>query len=367
MAHDFNNILTVIFGNISPARMQAEADEALNARLAETKRAITQAMDVMQQLLTLSQSGAAVGKPVDIAELATSAVRLVWRGTPVRYGFAVTPDVWPVIADSGQLSQVVNNVVINAVQAMNGAGEMEMVVENEIIDLSRVTLLQPGRYVRIWVRDHGVGISREHLSCIFDLYVLTKPRGSGLGLAVTYSVIKNHHGHVEVESKLGEGSTFSIFLPAAEEAPEALPALPAVATGGGRILLVVDEDILATTGAMLRRLGYTVDTAHDGQAAVRAYCDARAAGVPYDVAIVDLTAPGGMGGRAALDELRTHNPHVVAIASSGYSHDPVMANYRIHGFAGVLIKPYTLHELSIAVHNRLHVGRCATCAGGEQS
>lgn len=365
IAHDFNNILTVILGNISLARMQAEGTPALEARLAETEQAITQAMGLTQQLLTFSKGGAPVRKPVNIAELVTNAVRFVCHGTAARCTFKVGDNLWPVIADSGQISQVIHNLVINALQAMEGGGDLEVGAENVLIDPSRIKALQPGRYVRIWVRDHGIGIPREHLARIFDPYFSTKPHGSGLGLAVTYSVIKNHHGHVEVESEPGVGSTFSIFLPAAEEAPEPAPAQPVVAPGGGRILLVDDEeDILNTTGTILRRLGYTVDTARDGATAVRAYCEARAAGTPYDVVILDLTVPGGMGGRQTLEELRAHDPRVVAIASSGYSNDPVMAQYRAHGFAGVLTKPYTLHELSAAVHAVLQGGGRSAAPGG---
>lgn len=365
IAHDFNNILTVILGNISLARMQAQGHEWLEARLAETEQAITQAMGLTQQLLTFSKGGAPVRKLVNVAELVTKAVRFVCHGASARCTFAVAGDLWPVIADSGQISQVIHNLVINALQAMDGGGDLEVGAENVMIDPSRIKVLQPGRYVRIWVRDHGIGIPREHLTRIFDPYFSTKPHGSGLGLAVTYSVIKNHHGHVEVESEPGVGSTFSIFLPAAEEAPGQAPAQPVVAPGGGRILLVDDEeDIISTTGALLRRLGYTVEAARDGATAVRKYCQARAAGTPYDVVILDLTMPGGMGGRQTLEELRAHDPGVVAIASSGYSNDPVMAQYRVHGFMGVLVKPYTLHEISAAVHAvLLNSGRGAAPGG----
>lgn len=368
IAHDFNNILTVILGNISLARMQAEGNEALEKRLVETEQAITQAMGLTQQLLTFSKGGAPVRKPVNIAELVSNAVRFVCHGTAVRCQFAIARDLWPVIADSGQISQVIHNLVINALQAMNNNGELEVGAENVLIDPSHSKSVRPGRYVRIWVRDHGVGIPREHLARIFDPYFSTKPQGSGLGLAVTYSVIKNHHGHVEVESEPGTGSTFSIFLPAAEEAPEPAPAPPVIAAGGGRILLVDDEeDILTTTGTILRRLGYTVATARDGATAVRAYCEARAAGAPYDAVILDLTVPGGMGGRETLEALRAHDPGVVAIASSGYSNDPVMAHYRAHGFAGVLTKPYTLHELSAAVHAVLQRDGQGAARGGARS
>ncbi len=360
IAHDFNNILTVILGNISLARMQADSDEALAARLAEAEQAITQAMGLTQQLLTFSKGGAPVRKPVDIAQVVTTAARFVCRGSSARCEFVMTQNLWPVIADSGQLSQVIHNLVINALQAMNGAGELEVGAENVVIDPSRVHALQPGRYVRMWVRDGGVGIPREHLARIFDPYFSTKPHGSGLGLAVTYSIIKNHHGHVEVESEPGHGSTFSVFVPAAEEAPAAASVMPAITPGGGRVLLVDDEEeILTTTGAILTRLGYAVATARDGRDAVRQYRDAAQAGAPFDVVILDLTVPGGLGGREALEELRAVDPEVVAIASSGYSNDPVMAQYRTYGFAGVLTKPYTLQELSAAVRGVIRRGRTA--------
>ncbi|MCX7847383.1 MAG: ATP-binding protein [bacterium] len=363
IAHDFNNLLTVILGNISLARMQAEGDESLRTRLGEAEQAILEAMGLTKQLLTFSKGGAPVRKPLDVKAVVKTAVQFVCRGTAVRSKFVIGDEIWPVIGDSGQLSQVIHNLVINAIQAMNGKGEVEVGMENVLVDSVLTKALRPGRYVRIWVKDGGVGIPREHMTRIFDPYFSTKAQGSGLGLTVTYSIIKSHHGHIEVESELGKGSTFSIYLPAAEELPEVAREAGEVVKGVGRILLVDDEEeILATTGAMLRELGYEVETARDGQMAVRAYCEAKEKGIGYDVVILDLTVPGGTGGRETLEVLRRYDADVVAIASSGYSNDPVMAQYRSYGFTGVLMKPYTMHELSVAVREAIRSGQRRTGA-----
>lgn len=358
IAHDFNNLLTVILGNISLARMQAEADEELRRCLTEAEGAITEAIGLTKQLLAFAKGGAPIRKPVDVKELLTNAVQFVCRGSAVRWTVEVGDQVWPVIADAGQLSQVIHNLVINALQAMERGGQVRVGAENAVIESGEVRALQPGRYVRIWVSDTGVGIPREHLTKIFDPYFSTKPQGSGLGLAVSYSIIKSHHGHIEVESEVGKGSTFSVYLPAAAEPVERERRVEKVLPGGGHVLLVDDEeDILATTGTMLRRLGYSVEAVRDGEEAVRLYCRARSEGMKFDVVILDLTIPGGLGGVEIVRRLREVDPCVVAIASSGYSNDPVMAEYERYGFRGVLTKPYTLHRLSVAVQEALKRSR----------
>ncbi len=208
--------------------------------------------------------------------------------------------------------------------------------------------LRSGRYVKISFADEGCGISSEDLQKIFDPFFTTKEGGSGLGLATTYSIIKRHQGHIAVESCVGQGTEFIVYLPAS---PEGRPAPRAevqkIRPGHGRILLMDDEAMVRQAAeGMLQRLGYEVDSASNGIEAVELYQHARAEGKPFDAVIMDLTVPGGMGGKLAIRKLKKLDPAVRAIVSSGYADGPVMAEYRKYGFCGVMAKPYEITTLS---------------------
>jgi CheY-like chemotaxis protein len=261
-------------------------------------------------------------------------------------------------ADEGQMMQVFNNLLINADQAMPAGGIIRIAAGNVMLGPGDVPSLAAGRYVMITVGDGGTGIPREHLDKIFDPYFTTKRKGSGLGLAATYSIIRKHDGHITVESELGTGTVFRIYLPASQGEVAPPPRQEKFVRGSGAVLIMDDdEDMRKTTGDMLMRMGYTVDYADEGNAAIAKYRQAREAGRPFAAVIMDLTVPGGMGGKEAIGKLLEIDPAVRAIVSSGYSEDPVMADYRAYGFRGVAIKPYRIRELSEVVAAVIGNGR----------
>jgi PAS domain S-box-containing protein len=352
IAHDFNNILTVILGNISMARVFAPADNSLTTTLAAAEKAAIRATDLTRQLLTFSKGGAPVKKTASLGEIIHETASFVLHGSNVRAQIVIPPDLWPVDVDVGQISQVINNLAINASHAMPEGGTLRIRATNVTFDSPSGGALKAGRYVCISVQDHGTGIPPENLPRIFDPYFTTKKHGSGLGLASSYSIIRKHDGDIRVESEPGRGTVFHIYLPAAEgpvtKAPEPVSAPPAV--GRGRVLVMDDEEpIRQLITRMLEPLGYSVTTTADGVEALRKYEDARVKGDPFSAVILDLTVPGGMGGKETIQRLRALDPAVRAIVSSGYSEDPVMARYREFGFCSVVAKPYRLHELSMAL------------------
>ncbi|MGV8119186.1 MAG: PAS domain S-box protein [Candidatus Xenobiia bacterium LiM19] len=346
IAHDFNNILTAILGNVSLA-LYARQDEEIKRRLRETEKAALRAQDLTYQLLTFSKGGAPVKKTSSLKDLIRDSAGFASRGTNVRVEYDFEDESWTVEIDEGQMSQVINNMVINAVQAMPNGGVISISTINENIEHQSVLPLNVGKYVRIAVRDTGIGIPSEHFSRIFDPYFTTKQKGSGLGLATSYSIIKNHEGIITVESELGLGTTFYIYLPASPHRivkSEASGNEPV--TGSGHILIMDDEEaIREILGGMLNRLGYSVSFACDGNEAIEIYKKAMESGSRIDAVIMDLTIPGGMGGRECVEKLKQYDNNVRAIVSSGYSNDPVMANFSQFGFSGCVSKPYRLEQL----------------------
>ncbi|MBL7959081.1 PAS domain S-box protein [bacterium] len=353
IAHDFNNILSAILGNISMSKMKLEhgnKEKSLEL-LIRAEKASERARDLTQQLLTFSKGGAPVRKTSSISDLLRDSANFSSAGSNVRCEFAISPNLWQVDMDGGQMSQVINNLIINARQAMPNGGVVTIEALNIIFDSDNTkygVLLKKGNYIKIAVRDQGMGIAPENLQKIFDPYFTTKKTGSGLGLATSYSIIKNHEGAITAESISGKGTTFIIVLPASknimpvQKVQESRPA-PA----HGKILIMDDEDIIAEMSeTMLTELGYQVRTAKDGKEAIEMYIKHKNAGSPFDVVIMDLTIPGGMGGEEAIKQLIDFDPNVKAIVSSGYSNDPIMANYKNFGFTNVLTKPYQIRELA---------------------
>ncbi len=352
IAHDFNNILTVVLGNITLAEMDSGAQGAVVNLLRDAKRATLRARDLTQQLLTFAKGGNPVRSAVNLPELLSESAGFALHGAKARGEFSFAPDLWPADADKGQIGQVVQNLVINSVQAMPEGGVVRVSAVNMMVPPDRApTVLPPGRYVRISVSDTGVGIALEHLTKIFDPYFTTKQQGSGLGLATVYSIVKKHQGHLEVESQLGVGTTFHLWLPATSEAETVAASRPVVPVKmKARVLFMDDEPAIRNmAGMFLGRLGIDFELAADGAAAVMKYKAAHAAGQPFDLVITDLTVPGGMGGKEAMELLRAFDPNVKAIVSSGYSRDPVLASYKSHGFCGILPKPYSLDQLHEAL------------------
>lgn len=357
IAHDFNNILTAILTNVTLAKAYT-ADERTVQKLTTVEKAIQQAKDLTQQLLTFSRGGAPIRKTTSIGELIKDTAGFALRGSNVRCHFSIPHDLWSVDIDEGQISQVINNLIINADQAMPEGGILEILAENIKITAQQQPPLAPGAYVTISIKDQGVGIPEQHLHKVFDPYFTTKHKGVGLGLATTYSIIKHHNGHISVESPPGEGTTFIIWLPASgEEHRGEKESSPVPLKGKGNLLVMDDEDIiLEAAGDVLEYLGYRVVCARNGKEAIAVYSRALEEGNPFDAVIMDLTIPGGLGGKETIQQLIDIDPDVIAIVSSGYSNDPVMANFREYGFKGVVTKPYTIEELSKTLHTVLSEG-----------
>jgi CheY-like chemotaxis protein len=269
-------------------------------------------------------------------------------GSNVSCEFEIADNLWQVEADEGQISQVIHNLVLNARHSMPEGGTMRINAKNFILDSYPGSQFEAGIYIKIEIHDQGVGISKEHLKRIFDPYFTTKQTGSGLGLAVSYSIINNHDGHISADSEQGVGTTLTIYLPATEEhiAEEDLLEKGLIA-GEGKILLMDDEDVVRNSvGEMLLQIGYEVKYAEEGVAAIEKYKEAMKSSQPFDAVIMDLTVPGGMGGAEAIKKLREIVPNIKAIVSSGYSNNSVMAKFREYGFNDVLSKPYSPEKLS---------------------
>ncbi len=364
IAHDFNNLLTAIIGNISLASLLLPAGDEMGTRLNDAKNASLRARDLAQQLLTFARGGAPIKKTASIGRLIQDTVSFSLRGTHSRSEFTFGDDLWPAEIDPGQISQVVGNLVVNADQAMPNGGTLRICCENFIYHSAMTPTipdLLAGEYIRIKIRDEGVGIPEDYLKRIFDPYFTTKAKGNGLGLATTYSIIKNHNGLITVESQVHFGTTFTLYLPASShiELPaEAPTSVGPEITGTGSILIVDDEEaIRALVEFTLERLGYQVSGAETAIEGVNLYRDKLEAGERFDLVILDLTLPGGMGGKEALKQLIEIDPTVNAIVSSGYAMDSTMARYQDFGFRGVIAKPYEASELGRTVHDVIEAGR----------
>jgi CheY-like chemotaxis protein len=324
--------------------------------LEQAEKALHLAVNLTNQLLTFSKGGKPVKKCVALGPVIANAARFALSGSRSTARIEVAPDLREADADEGQIAQVIQNIALNADQAMPLGGTVTVVARN-IAAAEAVSHpgLGPRDYVEISIRDVGVGMPPQYLDKIFDPYFTTKEKGSGLGLATSYSIVRNHDGRITVESTPGAGSTFTIYLPAVA-APAAAPARPEAprATLAGRVLLMDDEEIVRNlAGELLGTLGHEVDLAERGETAIEKYRAAREAGRPFDVVILDLTVRGGMGGAETVRKLLEIDPAVKAVVSSGYSDDAVVADCQAHGFKARLSKPYRLDALQAVLASLL--------------
>jgi two-component system, cell cycle sensor histidine kinase and response regulator CckA len=347
IAHDFNNILTAILGNIGLALLDGKIGPQVQDRLTQAETACLRAHALSQQLLTFAKGGAPVKKIFSVAELLTESTAFTCVGSPVKCETTFPENLWTIEADPGQIDQVFQNLTINAIQVMPTGGTIKVWAENLTLGTESGLPLSAGRYIKISLRDQGMGIPAEHLPRIFDPYFTTKQKGSGLGLASTYTIIKKHHGHIAVESKRGVGTTFYIYLPAAERQVTPQPEEDrGLLVGKGNILVMDDEEMVREVlGRMLVSVGYEPEFARDGGEAIEMFVQAQGSGQAFAGVILDLTVPGGMGGKETLARLLEIDPQVKAIVSSGYSEDPIMADFQKYGFSGVIAKPYKISEL----------------------
>ncbi len=348
IAHDFNNIMTAILGNIALAKSWCRPGDRVMDKLMETEKATLRARDLTQQLLTFSKGGAPIRQAASVSEILHDTIDFSLSGSNILPHYALPVDLWAVNIDPGQISQVLDNLIANSKDAMPDGGTLEIVAQNVKLAEGENPAVGSGKYVKLSLRDQGVGIPHENLNKIFEPYFTTKSKGTGLGLAVVYSVIAKHEGHIDVESEVGKGTTFHILLPATPESGAGRKdGKESIIRGQGRVLLMDDEEfILEVTGEVLRTLGYQVELARDGEEAVRMYQTSLSEGRRYDAVIMDLTIPGGMGGKEAIKELLKIDPLVKAIVSSGYSSDATMADHCRFGFSGVIPKPYKIEDLS---------------------
>jgi PAS domain S-box-containing protein len=349
IAHDFNNILMGIMGNITLARSELADTTKAGELLGEAEGAIGQARTLTQQLLTFARGGAPVIRTENLNPILHDAISFALRGSTVTPLFGIDAGLWLVEADKGQLTQVFSNITINAVEAMPRGGTLTVKAHNCSLDGHAVDAPGlTGHFVVVAVTDQGSGIPAEHLQNIFDPFFSTKQRGSGLGLATVYSIMKKHGGHVVASSPPNAGTTITLYIPAS--ASHGVPSTGSRSTvrrWHGRALVLDDEPMVQSVAAgMLQHLGLDVTLVSTGEQAVAAVSRSRQANEPFEVAILDLTIPGGMGGREAAVQLRLLDPHVRLVVSSGYSNDPTMAHFREDGFDSVLAKPYTLPDLA---------------------
>jgi PAS domain S-box-containing protein len=356
IAHDFNNILTSIMGNLNLARMKLSPDDFVYHRLTEAEAATMRAGEITRQLFSFSDRTEPRKDTLEIADIIHEAANYALRGSKSTCRLDLAPGPMPVDADPALLLQVLQALIINADQAMPGGGVVTIGTQVVEVSGNDPVPLPIGSYVRITVKDEGVGISKEHMGRIFDPYFTTKKHGSGLGLAVALPIIKNHGGWMDVVSEPGAGATFSLYLPSSAHTIPAEMKTEVIPSGRiGSILLMDDEaGILETTSDILRHLGYTVTTAQDGEEAVVRFEEALKEGKPYDGVILDLTVPGRMGGEETFNRLRELDPAVKVVVSSGYLNDPVVRDPKRFGLFGSIGKPYRIDELSRILQNLLN-------------
>jgi PAS domain S-box-containing protein len=361
IAHDFNNLLTGIFGNVYLARKFAA-----EGNLLETQELLSHAMEVFdrakaltQQLLTFSKGGTPVRSIQEIGALVRNSVQFALSGSNVSVAFGIPDDIWLCDCDGNQIGQVIDNLVLNAVQANPGGGEIEVWVGNRTLEEdAKGSPSHNGNFVEIVIHDNGAGMSPEVLSKIFTPFFSTKPTGHGLGLAAVYSIVQRHDGWVEVESEPGAGTTFHVFLPADPHGVAQTSSVDSSSVeplrGTGRILVMDDQKYIANfMSDMLEYLGYSPTTAKDGKEAVLAFKRAEESGDPFRACILDLTIPGGMGGIQTALAIQAIRPGTIVVASSGYTDNPVVLEPKGHGFSASLMKPFRMEDLANVLKNVL--------------
>lgn len=356
IAHDFNNLLNFALGSVYLSKKSCDQGSELFERLADAEKSLITAKDLTYQLLILAEGRESVRRVISSEKLIRNAIHLALMGSGVKCLVDIDRDLAPVEVNQGQLNQVIHNLVSNAREAMQGNGTITVTARTTVYEQD-CWPVKAGQYVQVSMRDEGIGIPPELQEKIFDPYVTTKERGgkkgTGLGLAVCYAIMKNHRGYITVDSRVGKGSTFHIFLPASHK--KAVPPYDDDRQElRGRILVMDDEEIdRVVIGEMLRRIFFDVECAKSGAEALTLFREARSEGRPFDAVIMDLVIPGGMGAKETITRLLEIDPDTKALVTSGYSNDPILANFRDYGFSGALPKPYHIEELDRILHKAL--------------
>ncbi|MEE9913221.1 MAG: PAS domain S-box protein [Deltaproteobacteria bacterium] len=361
IAHDFNNIMTAVFGSLALAKMESLPESPVFKRLLNAEEHCMKAKALTRKLLTYSRGGSPQRKTASIANVIRDAVNFSLSGKNIECRFKLPEGLWAAQIDESQMHQVVHSLVSNAAEAMPQGGVINIGAHNVELTADQIQPLKAGCYIQWYVRDHGVGISQEHMKRIFDPYFTTKQMGSikgmGLGLAICYSIVKSHEGMITVKSTPGAGTTFTVYIPASSgEKDDQRPVAGREATAVPKpnVLLIDDEQILLdVTGSMLKHIGYDVVTAKNHGDAMAYYQQARDAGNPFSLIIMDLTMRGDEGGEIAIRRWKETYPDVKAVISSGYMNDPVIEEFWKYGFVGAMVKPYSLTELKTSLEKIL--------------
>jgi PAS domain S-box-containing protein len=346
IAHDFNNLMGGIFGYIDLAMAETKED-TVTSYLSKAITTIDRARALTQQLLTFAKGGAPIQAIAHLFPFIQETAKFALSGSNVLCQFNVPQDLWPCNFDKNQIGQVIDNIIINAQQAMPVGGTIVLSARNITLEENEHPILLKGNYVKISIKDCGIGIQKELLNRIFDPFFTTKAKGHGLGLATCYSIINRHGGCIDVESEQGKGSTFIVCLPASQEAAlVAIKPTDKTHKGSGTFLIMDDEKVmLETIGDMLASLGYTVVGKENGKDAVDFFVGEIKGNRKLSGMVFDLTVPGGMGGKAAVEKIRKLDSAIPVFVASGYAEDPVMKNPVEFGFTASICKPFRISEL----------------------
>ena len=360
IAHDFNNILLGLFGNIALAKRELSSQDNAYKLIEEAEKSMSRAKDLTTQLLTFAQGGDPIKRAITIDQIIRETATFNLTGSNIKVVMEQPEGLWQISADKGQISQAISNLVINARQAMPEGGSLKIKLENAAISENDFSTLKLDQYVKISITDEGTGISEKHLEKIFDPYFTTKQDGSGLGLAIVHSIILKHNGYIYVNSRLGKDTTFVIYLPAAGPGDRREPntdnlSIADIGDRSIRILLMDDDPlVIDVSKKMLNKLGHFVDVCEDGNQAIEKHTRAMTQNTPYDLVIMDLTIPGGMGGQKAIKKLLLIDSEAKVVVASGYSTDPVLANYKKYGFKAIATKPYTVEKIKQVIDKALY-------------